>query len=108
MDKMEQWVIFDLDGTLADHNHRLHFAKDKKWDNYFEHAQFDRINKIEVILLGMFKSYGAKVCILTGRPEKFRFKTKLWLSQNGINYSELIMRNDEDFRPLVRIKKRMD
>jgi len=75
-------VICDIDGTIANNDHRQHFLEGKKdWDGFFSSLSEDKpifeiINKINNL---NFK--GHKITFLTGRPEKYRGETKKWLNR---------------------------
>ena len=60
----------------------------------------DLIVESIAILLQAFPSLEDDFIIsfITGRPESIRKETEEWLEHNGIEYSELHMRKDKDFR----------
>lgn len=82
-------VIFDLDGTLALDDHRLHFLnkKPKQWENYFERCDRDPVNsRINNVLHALAKDKH-HVEIWTGRsrgPKDVWFhKTLEWLQSQA-------------------------
>ena len=96
--------IFDIDGTLADLSHRLHFIKgDKKDWNSFKHFCFaDKPIEHMVDLARMLSwSYHSKHCIvlMSGRNECQRVMTEEWLHPLNFRYAGLYMRADGDYRP---------
>ncbi len=104
----EDYVIFDLDGTLANINHRLHLIKikPKNWPAF--HACIDRDKPIEPVR-AVFDALRATnkydIIILSGRNEEARDKTERWLKKHGFEYDELIMRREKDYRDDAIIKE---
>jgi phosphoglycolate phosphatase-like HAD superfamily hydrolase len=93
------YVIFDIDGTLADNSHRKHLLKDG-WDVFFNACHQD-IPKTNVCALAKtLDRAGHKVEFWTGRPESIREKTSEWLekyTQIGISKLNLLMRPNDSF-----------
>lgn len=80
-------TIFDLDGTLADITHRLHYISigyRKDWDGFFDACDDDKPVLPIIRLLKVLSSTGHHVCIWSGRSEKVRRKTIAWLNRQGI------------------------
>ncbi|NDG64820.1 MAG: hypothetical protein EBY29_15360, partial [Planctomycetes bacterium] len=73
-----KFVVFDMDGTLADCSHRLQYAQSKQWDEFHSRSKDDdvivRVADLMVVLASV-----ADIIILTGRPEKYRPVTQQWL-----------------------------
>ena len=90
-------VIFDVDGTLADCEHRRHFVSGKKkdFDAFYDAMAHDPVNEIVRGLCNMYYLNTWHIIICTGRPESYRETTESWLKQYGILYHELKMRPDE-------------
>lgn len=91
--------IFDIDGTLANCDHRLHYVKNKpkNWDAFYSECMSDHVIWPVAEMLELFrKNY--LIYIVTGRPERNRDLTELWLNNNKIYFYKLIMRGDRDFR----------
>jgi predicted kinase len=104
-------VISDLDGTLCNVDHRLHFVRkpkgDKKdWKSFFDNIIYDGLNKwCADILNAMSKEHIIVYC--SGRPDDRRSDTVAWLQENdlfdfengGPNYDfHLYMRPRNDSR----------
>lgn len=109
-------VIFDIDGTLADHSHRKHFVKDESfrdinsmcdWDSFLHPDNVIKDTPIEphIGLLRAFHSLGAKVILLTGRQGSLRGATEAWTRKYDVPYSGLHMRQDSDHRPDYEVKE---
>ena len=74
-------VIFDIDGTLADIEHRRHFVTGKKKDfDAFNAAMInDTPNQPIVELLWMCEAAERQIIFCTGRMEQFREVTRNFL-----------------------------
>lgn len=104
-----QAVIFDLDGTLANIKHRLHHIKEGKpnWDA-FNRACNEDLPEWKIIRLAReFSADGYHIIICTGRMADVRDKTEDWLQHYDIPYHRLYMRQPDDFRSDVDVKKQM-
>lgn len=107
---MKDIVIFDLDGTLANHEHRLHLIDKapKDWDEFIEESKNDKLN---LPVVGFFYSVGDsnwpnfEVAIVTARPERHRDITVEWLQRNRLYPHALLMRDNNDFRPDWEVKE---
>ena len=107
--------LFDIDGTLADLSHRLHFIRDgnKDWDAFKQFCFFDKpINHMVDLCRRLFwagragrDDYGYdnpewEIVLMSGRNECQRKDTMEWLSQIAcLPEMKLYMRADQDFRP---------
>ena len=91
--------IFDIDGTLANCDHRLHYVKNKpkNWDAFYSECMSDHVIWPVAEMLELFRK-NHLIYIVTGRPERNRDLTELWLNNNKIYFDKLIMRGDRDFR----------
>lgn len=101
-------VVFDLDGTLANINHRRHFVRGgkKNWPAFEKAIPNDTLNlSVAILLEKLQKEYA--IIIASGRSEDSRVATAEWLKKNGINYDELFMRASKDYRSDVIVKQEM-
>jgi|LauGreDrversion4_2_1035121.scaffolds.fasta_scaffold189959_2 hypothetical protein len=91
--------IFDIDGTLANCDHRLHHVKNKpkNWDAFYDGCMNDLVIWPVAEMLELFSKYYL-IYIVTGRPERNRVLTESWLENYKIYFDKLIMRGDLDFR----------
>jgi FMN phosphatase YigB (HAD superfamily) len=106
----EKVIIFDIDGTLANVDHRRHLVEGKKKDfNAFYDAMIDDTVFEHVRgMCNMLYSNKWQIFICTGRPEAYREITEQWLKSYGIFYHHLMMRpNEHKFVSDVKIKKVM-
>ena len=97
-------VIFDIDGTIADCTHRLHYLKDKDWDSFYRACSADT-PIISTISLLRVLSKDHQIVLSTGRPERIRTLTEKWLLVHLVPYEKLLMRKDKDWRASAEIKK---
>jgi phosphoglycolate phosphatase-like HAD superfamily hydrolase len=76
-------IIFDIDGTLANVDHRRHFVDGthgkKDFNKFYEVMDDDGVHWDIVELLHMYHLRDYKIIICTGRPEEYRKVTELWL-----------------------------
>ena len=89
-------VIFDLDGTLANIDHRKHFIETptKDWASFNAACSKDTKISFTCNLLCSLASAGFSIYIITGRDEAYRAETVTWLSENNLSKSvqRLLMR----------------
>lgn len=93
-------IICDLDGTLCNINHRLHYIKGpgkKNWKAFFEGLRDDSPNFwCQSIVNNLADIY--KIVFCSGRTDTYQGLTENWLSKWGIGYDDLFMRQRDDFR----------
>lgn len=102
---MTKCFIFDIDGTLADCQHRRHLVelsetrKKKDWDKFFALAPKDPV--LEPVAM-VFRALVARYPILIVSARRFeeREATTKWLRQNGLwaYPKKLYMREKDDKR----------
>tara|TARA_B100000745_G_scaffold300430_1_gene254365 strand:+ start:25 stop:927 length:903 start_codon:yes stop_codon:yes gene_type:complete len=102
-------ILFDIDGTLANVEHRLHHLHGvrKDWDSFFA-AQTDDpvIEPIAWLAKRCFDIYREHALIIvTARPEQYRAQTQKWLEKHLIQHHMMFMRQDGDFRPDYLVKR---
>lgn len=105
---MQEAVIFDIDGTIANNDERQKILKDNvhNWQNFFNEMGNDTVNKaISEIYDIIKKTKKYKMLIVTGRPETYRKITEQWLIWNRIEYDNLYMRSENDCRSDVDVKR---
>ena len=103
-------IIFDIDSTLANTDHRHHFLSEtpKNWKAFFAAAVDDTPIIITVdIYRALYGVYTNSIEFWTGRPERFRVETRKWLQKHvgpSTKYCQLSMRGYEDQRDDYIIK----
>lgn len=100
----EDAVIFDIDGTLSDHSHRIKYLIEKH-----DHKLYYSLCTEDTVfqdVLDILNTYKIKIIMLTGRPERLRTRTSCWLAFNHIKSDLLIMRPDYNYEKDFIIKER--
>lgn len=105
-------IICDIDGTIADCEHRRHYItnKPKNHDAFYAGVRDDKpIGKI-IYLLGTLLEYHIppSLIFVTGRPERTRKDTEWWLSEYLHLYPhdyQMFMRKDKDYRQDYMVKQ---
>lgn len=100
---MKTIILCDIDGVLADCGHRLEYL------NYGAAMAEDNpiLAGIDLISALCLHSYECALWILTGRPERTRHLTELWIKGKTrllFNEERLLMRADDDHRPAPEVK----
>ena len=100
-------IIVDLDGTLANCEHRVHYVQNqpKNWREFHGRCVEDPLNDWCLTLINAMRNEGVTVILLTGRDEKYRPHTIEWLDKNIVTYEQLHMRPDDDRRPDHEVKR---
>lgn len=101
-------VIFDIDGTLADIEHRRGVLQGDRpdWHSFNAKMGEDTPNEAVVSLYKTLWNSGEyHLEIVTGRNEAFRKVTETWLTWNEIPFNRVTMRADKDQRPDHVIKQ---
>ena len=110
-------VLCDIDGTIADCEHRMHFVKKpddapedwkKDWKSFFRFMEDDLVRQDVQKILIQFYNEGKTVIFMSARPEMYKDVTLRWLQEHFLTFSwTLIMRKDGDKRPDTEVKKQM-
>ena len=101
-------ILSDLDGTIANIDHRLHLVEGggKKDFKRFDAACVDDPPNLPVIkLLRAMRSCGYRIIIVSGRSERERAATERWLKLHTVPWARLYMRERDDYRPDVELKQ---
>lgn len=109
---MKQIVICDLDGTLADCEHRQHHVRGpgkKNWKKFFDEMYADPVvTDLNLVLQSLHRSFD--IYFVSARPDNYRNLTEAWLydqanwKPNGDDI-QLIMREAGDFRADTVVKQ---
>lgn len=112
--KGQKVIICDLDGTLCNIDHRLHFVKSfkegekKDWKGFFNAIPGDtsRQDVIEKMSEYFQANSDIKLIFVSARPEDYREATEEWLDKNypWSDYEALIMRESHDSRDDTEVK----
>lgn len=105
---MQQGVIFDMDGTLADvrsiRHHVVNESRRKDFDAFHAESVNVPANQHVAEAARQAKREGLAVLIVTARKAKWRHHTALWLAINDIPSDGMWMRADHDNRPDREVK----
>lgn len=107
---MKETILFDIDGTLADIQHRRYFLEGGRPDwRSFNSMMGDDTPNLPVVSLykTLWESQNFQLILVTGRSEESRKVTEVWLTWNSIPFDRLLMRPLGDFRPDVAVKQEM-
>ncbi|MFJ2374430.1 hypothetical protein ACIOZL_16680 [Streptomyces sp. NPDC087769] len=98
-------AVFDLDGTLADSGHRQHYLEGRRrdWNGFFS-AAVDDPPLPQGVRLALDSAESCEVRYLTGRPERCRRDTVVWLAEHGLPEGRVYMRREGDRRPARHTK----
>jgi len=85
--------VFDIDGTIANLQHRLPhiLKKPKDWSAFFATANMD--TPIQWVIDIMKLLPAERIVMITGRSDEIAAETELWLKKYDVPYAELRMRS---------------
>lgn len=104
--------IVDIDGTLANIEHRLHFIDRQRlggpdWNAFFAACSDDKPIQPVIDVVICLQDAGNELIFLTGRSDSVRGQTMEWLSRHGFPSGEIIMRAHGDHRPDTIAKREL-
>jgi hypothetical protein len=102
-------IVFDLDGTVTNPEHRQHFVRGnpKNWNAFAAGIPLDAPHQDIIWLLKVLKSAGCVILLASGRGEESRVDTMDWLMKHNVPFDALYMRNRNDYRPDDIVKKEL-
>jgi phosphoglycolate phosphatase-like HAD superfamily hydrolase len=108
------FVIFDLDGTLADCEHRQHHVRAfdldggepgaVDWDAFYRACVHDKPIRHAINTMAALRNAGAAVEIWTGRSDLVLGETIDWLARHGVPRVGIRMRPHGDHQPDHKLK----
>lgn len=101
-----QAVIFDIDGTLADCEHRRHHLEKTNvdWPAFFAKAHLDTPLWMAIEYAQMLRDK-LIILLVSGRGAEFQNVTTRWLAEHNVPYTSLFMRPAGDRRPDHEVKR---
>lgn len=112
---MTRCIIMDIDGTLADAEHRIHLlpkrqhegkAPDEAWREFYLASKNDGVfDEIRILNNKLAEDYPVFLC--TGRSDTDKALTLKWLRRHDIRWNGIHMRRAGDHRPDTVVKKEM-
>jgi len=99
----KQAIIWDIDGTLSNPEHRSIYVncekKDRDFDKFRELAYLDTPKIVEIGICNGNHLNGFKVIFCTGRLESDREMTIKWLKDHGVAAAHAVVPLDLRMRP---------
>jgi predicted secreted acid phosphatase len=91
-------IFVDIDGTIADIQHRVHHIDNEKgsagkdWEAFYADIQYDQPIYQTINLVNSLHKQGWYVILITGRDAERRAATQNWLLKYGVMFDMLLMR----------------
>lgn len=103
----ESFVVFDLDGTISNCEHRRHLVSGEKkdWRKFFAECVNDTPNEAVKTMLRILNAFGYPVVIVSARSDEVAAETLDWLGIHRIPFNMLWMREAGDFTPDQELKR---
>lgn len=107
------FILCDLDGTIADLSHRIRFiqCEHKDYGNFYDNSEVVKdgfISDVFQKVLSDSEDYNAEIVFFSGRSSSCRDGTLSWITHHtGITEPLLFMRREGDYRPDYLVKKEM-
>lgn len=100
-------IICDLDGTIADCEHRRHYiiSAPKNWDAFYGGCSDDTPIKSIIRLVNLFHKDGVEIVYVSGRRASCEAATLEWLSKHGLPQGKLFIRAEGDYRQDYIVKE---
>lgn len=92
-------VVFDIDGTLMDENHRSHLREAKRWEEYFMACDLDTPIEHVVKLTHEYHTKGYEVWLMSGRSDSCEQKTLESMKNHGVYFDRIKLRSKDNFMP---------
>lgn len=107
MDRRTTAIIVDIDGTLANCEHRRHLVEAKKWPAFYDAMFDDTVNEwCKKLMEAMWEETCVDaVLLVSGRPDSHRSLTEQWLELHTIQHEALFMRRATDYRKDAIVKR---
>lgn len=102
-------IIVDIDGTVADCNHRLCYIQggNKDWKKFYAYMHLDEPIEPTIQLVKELMYGGNNILWCTGRPIDHLVTTEKWLDDHNLPYRNLYMRPKNDYRPDYIVKQEL-
>lgn len=112
-----KYIVFDIDGVLADCSHRLHYiqGENKDYDKFYSYDEVLKDKPILNLNNILFEMQGARdmgsetdIKFITARNVKCITATAKWLEKHFsimVEEGDILMRPTNDYRPAHEVKK---
>jgi hypothetical protein len=99
------YAVIDVDGVLADVEHRLHHIakRPKDWGRFFAAAADDPPLHAGIAMARRLAA-DHDIVYLSGRPERLRQVTLDWFARYDVPPGRLLLRDNRDRRPARLVK----
>mgnify|MGYP000151764854 CR=1 FL=1 len=110
---MTECVLVDIDGTLADCEHRRHLVQNGKrdWKSFLspEMAALDTLNEPVAKVVRAMALAGYSIIYVSARPISLKVVTRAWLQKYNLWFEPklLYMRKDKDSRADTIVKREL-
>jgi hypothetical protein len=103
---MTKIILFDIDGTLSDCEHRRQFAQVQppNWDAFNAGCFADPPHADIIWLNQLFAKEGCTCLVTSARSDGHEKSTISWLNVNQVQYKKLYMRKEGDTRSDYAVK----
>ena len=102
---MSKIVLCDIDGTIANNDHRQHLLKEfKDWDKFFLELKNDSPIMSAINFINKEHHLNSQIIFITGRPYRYKKETQTWLEKYFFFPLEIVMRKDGDTRDKLIVK----
>lgn len=112
-----KYIIFDIDGVLADCSHRIHYIQgdNKDYEKFYSDEEVLKDTPIPNLNTILFEIQGARdmgsdtdIKFITARNIKCIIVTTKWLERNfgiEVRKEDILMRPANDYRPAHEVKE---
>ena len=109
-----KWLAIDLDGTVADCDHRLGYildmetrkklpSRERDYNMFYKNSFLDEpIYHMIKMIKDHAIEHDAKLVFITGRPERMKGDSLSWIAKHinpAVMSGDLFMRKENDYRP---------
>lgn len=101
-------ILCDIDGTLADLSHRLHYVRgeNRDWNSFFAEVGGDEFRyEVWEQVVSDADENDARIIFLSGRSDVAREDTEEWLWEHTGEMPIVLMRRENDRRPDTDVKR---
>lgn len=90
-------ILFDIDNTLADMDHRIHYVQRDPidYEEFEAQAAYDQPIWPTIMTAQAYKKAGKQVWVWSGRTTNIYDLTAKWLVDNNVPYDQLLLRSPE-------------
>ncbi|PIK14401.1 HAD family acid phosphatase [Halobacteriovorax sp. JY17] len=105
--KKNKCIIIDVDGTLANIDHRRGYLEEgNDWKRFNSSMENDSLNTWCKAIVDKFKNE-YQIILLTGREEIHKDVTLKWLKGHDVHFDSIFFRSEKDYRDDAIVKKEL-